>query len=213
MDQPVNRRRAVTALVAAALGAGLVWVLPGALPGASAQDETSSTTSTSILSGNLDCGDLVNSPFEFRIEVGNDLPDETTYTDPATGLEVTIFDVHVSGGTALFSFESNTPVSAVFVKAGPGGILYTFDPPSTIGIDLASPKDSISHISFCWNTPPPPPTTTPTTTPTTPPTTTPTTPPTTPTTTPTSTTTTTETPSTTTPTSTSTTMPSPSTTS
>jgi hypothetical protein len=36
MDQPVSRRRAVTALVAGALGAGLVWVLPGTLPGASA---------------------------------------------------------------------------------------------------------------------------------------------------------------------------------
>jgi hypothetical protein len=36
MDRPVSRRRAVTALVAAALGAGLVWVLPGALPGAGA---------------------------------------------------------------------------------------------------------------------------------------------------------------------------------
>jgi hypothetical protein len=36
MDRPVSRRRAVSALVAAALGAGLVWVLPGALPGASA---------------------------------------------------------------------------------------------------------------------------------------------------------------------------------
>jgi hypothetical protein len=171
MDQAVTRRRAVTALVAAALGAGLVWVLPGALPGASAEDETSSTTSTSIVSGNSDCGDLVDTTFRFTIEVGNDLPDETTYTDPVTGFGVTIFDVHVSGGTAFFSFESNTPVSAVFVKAGPGGILYTFDPPSTIGIDLASPKDSISHISFCWNTPPPPPTTTPPTT--TPPTTTP----------------------------------------
>jgi hypothetical protein len=195
MNQPVNRRRTVTALVAAALGAGLVWVLPGALPGAGAQGETSSTTSTSIVSGNPDCGDLVDTEFEFQIEVGNDLPDEITYTDPATGFEVTIFAVHVSGRTVFFSFESNIPVSAVFVKAGPGGVLYTFDPPSTVGIDLASPKDSISHISFCWNTPPPPPTTTPTT----PPTTTPTTPPTT-------------TPSTTTPETTTTTITTPSTT-
>jgi hypothetical protein len=161
MDQPVNRRRAVTALVAAALGAGLVWVLPSALPGASAQDETVSTTSTSIVRGNPTCGDLGDFAFEFRIEVGNDLPDETTFTDPATGFEVRIFDVEVVGGTAFFSFESNIAVSAVFVKAGPGGILYTFDPPSTIGIDLASPRDSISHISFCWN--PPAPTTTTTT--------------------------------------------------
>ncbi|HKA84148.1 MAG TPA: hypothetical protein VKD21_09805 [Acidimicrobiales bacterium] len=36
MVQPVSRRRAVTALVAGALGAGLVWALPGAIPGASA---------------------------------------------------------------------------------------------------------------------------------------------------------------------------------
>jgi hypothetical protein len=36
MDRPVSRRRAVTALVAGALGAGLVWMLPGALPGAGA---------------------------------------------------------------------------------------------------------------------------------------------------------------------------------
>jgi hypothetical protein len=36
MDQPVSRRRAVTALVAGAFGVGLVWVLPGALPGAGA---------------------------------------------------------------------------------------------------------------------------------------------------------------------------------
>ena len=50
-----------------------------------------------------------------------------------------------------FSFTSNIAVSAVFVKAGNGGILYTFDPPTTVGTDLASPKDSISHVSFCWN--------------------------------------------------------------
>jgi LPXTG-motif cell wall-anchored protein len=119
--------------------------------GAAAQQ---ATPSTSVVEGNPNCGDLVGAEFEFKIEVGDDLPDEITYTDPDTGFEVTIFDVEVVGGTAFFSFESNIAVSAVFVKAGPGGILYTFDPPSTVGIDLASPKDSISHISFCWNAPP-----------------------------------------------------------
>jgi LPXTG-motif cell wall-anchored protein len=132
------------------LGAAcLVWALPG---NAGAQEqEPPPTPSSSVVEGNEDCSDLGDFAFEFKIEVSGELPEEGTYTDEETGFVVEIFDVHVDGGTAFFSFESNIAVSAVFVKAGPGGILYTFEPPSTIGIDLASPKDSISHISFCWN--------------------------------------------------------------
>jgi LPXTG-motif cell wall-anchored protein len=151
MDQPSRRWHALIGLASMVGGLVILVAAPTGNAGAAAQQ---ATPSTSVVSGNPDCGDLVSAEFEFRIEVGDDLPDETTYTDPATGFEVTIFDVEVVGGTAFFSFESTIPVSAVFVKAGPGGILYTFDPPSTIGIDLASPKDSISHISFCWNAPP-----------------------------------------------------------
>jgi LPXTG-motif cell wall-anchored protein len=163
MNQHSRGRHAIVGLASMVAGLVILVAAPTGNVGAAVQQ---ATPSTSVVSGNPDCGELVGAEFEFKIEVGDDLPDETTYTDPATGFEVTIFDVHVSGGTAFFSFESNIPVSAVFVKAGPGGILYTFDPPSTIGIDLASPKDSISHISFCWNTPPPTTTTTTTTAPT-----------------------------------------------
>jgi LPXTG-motif cell wall-anchored protein len=151
MDQPSRRRHALIGLASMVAGLVILVAAPTGNVGAAAQQ---ATPSTSVVSGNPDCGDLVGAEFEFRIEVGDDLPDEITYTDPDTGFEVTIFDVEVVGGTAFFSFESNIAVSAVFVKAGPGGILYTFDPPSTVGIDLASPKDSISHISFCWNAPP-----------------------------------------------------------
>jgi LPXTG-motif cell wall-anchored protein len=161
LGQVVNsRRRGVAGLVSMVLGAVcLVWALPG---NAGAQEqEPPPTPSSSVVEGNEDCGDLGDFAFEFKIEVSGELPEEGTFTDEETGFVVEIFDVHVDGGTAFFSFESNIAVSAVFVKAGPGGILYTFEPPSTIGIDLASPKDSISHISFCWN--PPPPTTTSTT--------------------------------------------------
>jgi LPXTG-motif cell wall-anchored protein len=161
LGQVVNsRRRGVAGLVSMVLGAVcLVWALPG---NAGAQEqEPPPTPSSSVVEGNEDCGDLGDFAFEFKIEVSGELPEEGTFTDEETGFVVEIFDVHVDGGTAFFSFESNIAVSAVFVKAGPGGILYTFEPPSTIGIDLASPKDAISHISFCWN--PPPPTTTTTT--------------------------------------------------
>ena len=174
MGELVNRRRrGIAGIVSMVVGAAcLVWALPG---NAGAQEPTESTTSTSVVTGgNPDCGVLGDFEFEFRIEDFDELPEEKTYIDPVTGIEITIFDVRVEGGTAFFSFTSTIPVSAVFVKAGTGGILYTFDPPTTTGIDLASPKDSISHISFCWN-PPPPTTTTTTTAPTTTSTTAPTT--------------------------------------
>jgi LPXTG-motif cell wall-anchored protein len=151
MNQSSRRRHAIAGLASMVAGVAIIVAAPAGDVGATAQQ---ATPSTSVVSGNPDCGDLVDAEFEFKIEVDNDLPEEGTFTDPATGFSVEITDVHVDGGTAFFSFESNIAVSAVFVKAGPGGILYTFDPPSTIGIDLASPKDSISHISFCWNAPP-----------------------------------------------------------
>jgi LPXTG-motif cell wall-anchored protein len=151
MDQPSRRRHALVGLASMVAGLVILVAAPTGNAGAAPQQ---ATPSTSVVSGNPDCGDLGDFEFEFRIEFTNELPEEGVFTDPDTGFEVEIFDVEVVGGTAFFSFESNIPVSAVFVKAGPGGILYTFDPPSTIGIDLASPKDSISHISFCWNAPP-----------------------------------------------------------
>jgi LPXTG-motif cell wall-anchored protein len=151
MDQPSRRRHALIGLASMVAGLVILVAAPTGNVGAAAQQ---ATPSTSIVTGNPTCDDLGDFAFEFRIEVEGELPVEDVYTDPATGFEVEIFDVHVDGGTAFFSFESNIAVSAVLVKAGPGGILYTFDPPSTIGIDLASPKDSISHISFCWNAPP-----------------------------------------------------------
>jgi LPXTG-motif cell wall-anchored protein len=151
MTQHSRGRHAIVGLASMVAGGVIIVAAPSGGVGAAPQQ---ATPSTSVVSGNPDCGELVDAEFEFKIEVDNDLPEEGTYTDAATGFSVEITDVHVVGGTAFFSFESNIAVSAVFVKAGPGGILYTFDPPSTIGIDLASPKDSISHISFCWNAPP-----------------------------------------------------------
>jgi LPXTG-motif cell wall-anchored protein len=132
----------------ASMVAGAV-LLVGALPGnagATAQQEP--TPSSSVVSGNPNCGDLGDFAFEFKI---NAQPVEgQVYDDPNSDLVVTITDV-TPGNPITFSFTTNIPVSAVFVKAGPGGILYTFEPPTTVGTDLASPKDSISHVSFCWN--------------------------------------------------------------
>jgi LPXTG-motif cell wall-anchored protein len=146
--QQRSRRLGLTAAGLGSMIAGAL-ILAGAFPGGAGAAQTQApTTSSSVVAGNPTCGDLGDFAFEFRID---EQPEAgTTYEDPNSDFEVTITEV-VAGNPMTFSFESNIAVSAVFVKAGPGGILYTFDPPTTTGTDLASPKDSISHVSFCWN--------------------------------------------------------------
>ena len=120
-------------IVAGVLGVGVGWAVSSDPSGAQAP-----TTST-FVRGNPTCGALVDSQFQLKIDPAAD----GTFTDGT--LTVTIDE---TGGT--FSFTSNIGVSAVFVKAGNGGILYTFDPQST-GETLASPKNSIGHILFCYD--------------------------------------------------------------
>lgn len=122
-------------------------VLLGAVSGPAAGQEAEPPTGTEV-PGNPSCDELGEFDFEFKID---EQPEEgETYVDESSGFEVTITEV-TEGDPMTISFEANTPVSAVFVKSGPGGLLYTFDPPSTTGTDLASPNDSISHVTFCWN--------------------------------------------------------------
>jgi hypothetical protein len=146
--QQRSRRLGLTAAGLGSMIAGAL-VLAGAFPGGAGAVQTQApTTSSSVVGGNPTCEDLGDFAFEFKID---EQPEAgTTYEDPNSDFEVTITEV-VAGNPMTFSFESNIAVSAVFVKAGPGGILYTFDPPTTTATDLASPKDSISHVSFCWN--------------------------------------------------------------
>jgi LPXTG-motif cell wall-anchored protein len=129
------------------IAAGSV-VLLGALSGPAAAGDEAEPPSGTPVEGNPTCGELGEFDSEFKIDSQPEAG--TTYDDPNSDFEVTITDVG-DGDPMTVSFESNIPVAAVFVKAGPGGILYTFEPPSTTGTDLASPKDSISHLSFCWN--------------------------------------------------------------
>lgn len=135
------------------MGVGLGTIVAGGLlvagfmPGVAAAGEAEGPSGTPV-EGNPTCAELGEFDSEFKID-GQPEAGET-YDDPNSDFEVTITDVG-DGDPMTVSFEANMPVEAVFVKAGPGGLLYVFDPPSTTGTDLASPKDSISHLSFCWN--------------------------------------------------------------
>ena len=134
------------------LGLGTVvvggLVVVGLLPGAAAAGDEGEGPAGTPVPGNPTCAELGEFDAEFKID---SQPEEgETYDDPSSDFEVTITDVG-DGDPMTVSFEANMPVSAVFVKAGPGGLLYVFDPASTTGTGLASPKDSISHVSFCWD--------------------------------------------------------------
>jgi LPXTG-motif cell wall-anchored protein len=143
-----QRRRAAVGVACMVAGAfGLVSAVP-AMAGNAGIAQT--TPSSSVVEGNKTCGDF-GFDFEFKIEFGEGDPVAGTFTDPDSGLVVTISNVTTVGGQLQFDFTTSFPIDALFVKAGPGGILYTFDPPTTSGTGIVSPKDSVSHISVCWN--------------------------------------------------------------
>lgn len=105
------------------------------------------------VSGNATCSDLVTGTNELKIEP----PASGTYPDDDGPLEVTIT---VDATTSSFSWSSNIGVDAVFVKGGPGGNLYVYDPPAEATGDtgLHAPINSqngkpygLSHISFCYD--------------------------------------------------------------
>ena len=111
-----------------------------------------------LVQGNATCGELGAYDHEFKIE-----PVESgTYADPASDFEVTI-TVSSSDDGPLVAFESNLGVDALFVKGGPGGNLYVYDPAETSddglhapgndqGTAVATPPWSgLSHLSFCFN--------------------------------------------------------------
>lgn len=151
-----GRRRAFAGLTAMGIGAAL---LVGAIPGAAGAteeppDQPDEPPEGVPVDGNPTCSDLVGNLTnlsEFKIETpgGDEFPASGVYDDPDSDFSVEI-TVEVVDGVALLDFEANVAVKAVVVKSGPGGLLYAFPGGASSATDLASPNDSISHITFCW---------------------------------------------------------------
>lgn len=134
-------------------------LLVGALPGTAGADGVTQ------VQGNPKCADL---GYANGFKIDTDDPGAGTYKtgDPGTETEgdASGFEVTISYSSfPVLSFTTNIAVDAVLVKAGPGANLYTYDPAVTEGTGLDSPKDSISHITFCWDDDDGPGDTTPTT--------------------------------------------------
>jgi LPXTG-motif cell wall-anchored protein len=151
MHQTSRRRYALAGL--ASMGAGAV-ILVGALPGNVGAAPQQSTPSTTVVPGNPTCGDLApegTSWTELKVEPVAD----GTFDD---GVLFVTVDVTDTADGPVFDWTSNIGVDAVFVKGGPNGTLYLYDPESTGDTGLHAPVNpnndkffGLSHISFCYD--------------------------------------------------------------
>jgi LPXTG-motif cell wall-anchored protein len=136
--------------------AGLVIIVTAPAGNVGAAPQQQPTPSTSVVAGNPTCGDLApagSSWIELKVEPVED----GTFTDGV--LTVTV-DVSDTPDGPVFDWTSNIGVDAVFVKGGPNGTLYLYDPPaeSTGDTGLHSPVNpqngkffGLSHLSFCYD--------------------------------------------------------------
>jgi len=164
---PARKRRSdwfYSLLVAVALGGG---ILAGAMLLQFGGDVEATDVPPAVESGSPSCSDFDSGWTELKVvPPGNGLFSDGT-------LQVTISGFNSPSGT--FDWSSNIGVDAAFVKGGPRGNLYRYDPPMEApgDTDLStpiSPKNGqaygISHISFCYDLETPAPTFTPSRTPT-----------------------------------------------
>jgi LPXTG-motif cell wall-anchored protein len=155
MDERVNLRRRVAAgLVSMLIGAGcLIGASQG---GAGASTSQASTTPPVEVDENATCAELAPEGTTW-IELKVEPVEDGTFSDGT--LTVTI-DVRDTDDGPVFDWTSNIGVDAVFVKGGPGGLLYVYDPPaeSTGDTGLHAPVNpqngkffGLSHVSFCYD--------------------------------------------------------------
>ncbi len=102
--------------------------------------------------GNATCASLGSGEYELKIEP----VDSGTFDVPGFGT------VTITSDRRLLDWSSSFPINAVFVKGGPDGNLYVYDPPAMGDTGLHAPINDkngrpygLSHVSFCYDEPPP----------------------------------------------------------
>jgi LPXTG-motif cell wall-anchored protein len=153
MEQPSRRRHALVGLASMVAGAVILVGAPG---NAGATAQQTSTPSTTDVPGNPTCGSLAP-PGASWTELKVEPVEDGTFSDGT--LTVTL-DVSETADGPVFNWTSNIGVDAVFVKGGPNGTLYLYDPPaeSTGDTGLHAPVNpnngkfyGLSHVSFCYD--------------------------------------------------------------
>ena len=156
-------------LATAALVAGLALLTFGFVaPGASAAD----SNPTFVDGANPTCPDQAVGGFPSDFKIDQQPPDgDSTWTtadaelagDVPPTLVIVISNLVQGGGTVTFDWSATVAdgddagterdpflIDRVLVKASTGANMWTYDPPASSGTGLYSPKDSISHINFCF---------------------------------------------------------------
>jgi hypothetical protein len=155
----MNQRNACRGLTAAGLASMLAGtvVLVGAFPrDAGAAPEQTPTPSTSFVGDNPTCVDLAPEGANWT-QLKVDPVENGTSTDGTLTVTITVRE---TDDGPVFDWTSNIGVDAVFVKGGPNGLLYVYDPPaeSTGDTGLHAPVNpnndkfyGLSHVSFCYD--------------------------------------------------------------
>ncbi len=119
---------------------------------ATQQVALASHVTPTFVEGNPTCSTLL-APGTFAFELKVEPVVDGVYT--LNGVEITV-DVRNTGSGQVFDWSSSGGVvNAVFVKGGPGGNLYTYNPAATSDTGLHAPLNDkgkffgLSHISFC----------------------------------------------------------------
>jgi uncharacterized repeat protein (TIGR01451 family) len=122
-----------------------------AAAGAQAGPPSGAGVQPTEIAGNPTCAQLTPGTFELRINS----PADGTFSD---GVLTVTLDVRDTADGQVFDWTSNIGIDSIFVKGGPGGNLYVYDPEATSDTGLHAPINpsngtfyGLSHISFCYD--------------------------------------------------------------
>jgi hypothetical protein len=148
MDEHTTMRRMAIGVAAVAGAAGLYMALPASAEHVEPQ----------LVEDNPGCDDVAPGTIELKVED----PSSGTSSDGTLTVNIDVFD---TPDGQEFDWTSNIGVDAVIVKGGPDSNVYFYDPEATADTGLHAPEGpsgmwaGLSHISFCYDTEAPPPTT------------------------------------------------------
>jgi outer membrane biosynthesis protein TonB len=108
-----------------------------------------------FVQGNATCALLLPGTTELKIEPVAD----GTYSDGTLSVTIHVYD---TAEGQVFDFTANMGVDGVYVKGGPDGNLYAYNPEEIADTGLHAPVNpenntyyGLSHISFCYDVEPP----------------------------------------------------------
>jgi LPXTG-motif cell wall-anchored protein len=133
----------------AAMGLGSVVVVGGLSGAAGATGGHEGEPDSHFLDDSHDCTDALGDQREFRVDAdtGDQVPDDGSYQDHATGYQFDI-DITRHDGNAFLSFDSNAPVDTLYIESDEGCLVYEYPEGVQEDQELPAPDESIQTLGF-----------------------------------------------------------------